>query len=77
MKKILTLLFCLFCVSKLNSQQGYAYAYGREDKNNMSVPVDGGIGLVLVGGITMYSIKKLKKNDIRKISTNNSWDKKI
>jgi hypothetical protein len=54
MKKILTLLFCLFCVSKLNSQQGYAYAYGRDGNNTASVPVDGGIGLVLVGGIAMY-----------------------
>jgi len=61
MKKFLVLVACLFCVNKLNSQQGYAYAYGREDKNNMSIPVDGGIGIVLIGGIAMYTRKKIKK----------------
>lgn len=61
MKK-LTLL-CIFCVLFTNKikAEGYAYAYGREDKNNMSIPVDGGIGLVLLTGVAMYSRKKIKK----------------
>lgn len=60
-KLILLCIFCIFLTNKLNSQQGYAYAYGREDKNNMSIPVDGGIGLVLLTGVAMYSRKKIKK----------------
>jgi hypothetical protein len=52
------LLICILIPSLLNVQPSF-------DDSVSDVPIDGGLSLLIAGGIG-YGLKKLKKNDVKK-----------
>ena len=63
------ILACTLCFSTIsanadNNGNGQGYGYGREKnkKETNKVPIDGGIGLLLVAGAALGAKKVLQKN---------------